>query len=256
MDLRLDGKVAVITGGGGGFGQAFALEMARSGAAVALVDNRLESAEHVAAQVREEGGNAEAYAADVSKTAEVEQTVKSVVDSFGGLDILVNAAATGGNFNLKDLAEEEWDRILDLNLKGTYLCCKAAIPHMEARGEGRIMNFASLLGVRNRPVPLAVGNAHYVASKGGVIAFSRALAQELVPSRITVNAFAPGATDTGLWRRDMPPEVQEAKRNSNTVGLPEDLAPLAVLLASDRGYYLTGNLFTRDDFFMPRRNAP
>ena len=255
MDIRLDDKVALITGGGGGFGRAFALEMARSGAAVALVDNRLASAESVKAQIKEEGGKAESFAADISDAAQVTQTVAAVVDTLGGLDILVNTAASGGNFNLKDLPEDEWDRILDLNLKGTYLCCKASIPHMEARGEGRIINFASLLGVRPRAVPLAVGNAHYVASKGGVIAFTRALAQELAASSITVNAFAPGATDTELWRRDMPQQIQSRKRETNTVGLPEDIAPLAVLLASPQGYYLTGNIFVRDDFFMPRQDA-
>jgi len=169
----------------------------------------------------------------------------AVVRRFGGLDILLNIAGDSSKYDLADLPEEEWDRILDINLKGMYLCCKAAIPHLIARGGGRIINMASSRGIQGQP-----HGAHYAASKGGVIALTKSLAQELCRYRITVNALAPGATETPMWERGRTPEEAQEARRTGRVGRPEDLVPVAVLLASDLGYQITGHVVVREIYML------
>ncbi len=246
MDVRLDGKVAIVTGGGGAFGRAYCLGLARSGAAVAVVDVKAEPVSSVVSQIRDEGGRAEPFLVDVRSAEQVQRMMDAVVRRFGGLDILLNIAGDSSKYDLADLPEEEWDRILDINLKGMYLCCKAAIPHLIARGGGRIINMASSRGIQGQP-----HGAHYAASKGGVIALTKSLAQELSRYRITVNALAPGATDTPMWERGRTPEEAEEARRTGRVGRPEDLVPVAVLLASDLGYQITGHVVVRE-IYMPR----
>jgi 3-oxoacyl-[acyl-carrier protein] reductase len=242
MDIRLDGKVALVTGGGGGFGRAYSTALAASGSSVAIADLSLESAEAVAAEI---GGDCRAFRVDLRSSAEVERLMADVVAAFGGLDILVNVAGRSGKVDFVDLAEDEWDDLIDANLKGIYLACKHAIPHLIARGGGRIINMGSRRGIEGSP-----RGAHYAASKGGVLALSRSLALELRPHRITVNALAPAATDTAMWRRGVSPEEAERRIAAGEVGRPEDLAPLVVFLASDEGGALTGMTFMRD-LFMP-----
>lgn len=251
MDVRLDGKVALVTGAAGGFGRAYSGGLARAGAAVAVADVNGPAAEAVASAIRAEGGQARAFAVDVAVAAEVRGLVEAVVATFGGLDILLNIAGINPKHDLMDIPEEEWDRVLDINLKGMYLCCRAAIPHLIARGGGRIINMASSRGLYGQ-----VHGAHYAASKGGVIALTKSLAQELAADRITVNAMAPGATDTPMWEqgmRELGRTTQEldAIRRSGAIGRPEDLVPVAVLLASELGYQLTGHVVVRD-IYMPR----
>jgi 3-oxoacyl-[acyl-carrier protein] reductase len=243
MDVRLDGKVALVTGGAGGFGRAYAIALAGSGASVAVADIDLGRAEHVA---REIGGDCRAFAVDLRLASAVEALLDAVVGAYGGLDILVNVGGRSGKVDFAELPADEWDAVIDANLKGTYLACKYAVPYLIARGGGRIINMGSSRGIEGQP-----RGAHYAASKGGVLALTRSLAKELRAHRITVNALAPGATDTAMWRAGVGPEEERRRRDAGELGRPEDLAPLVVLLASDEGYQLTGMTLVRD-VFMPR----
>ncbi|MFN0074465.1 MAG: SDR family NAD(P)-dependent oxidoreductase [Chloroflexota bacterium] len=246
MDVRLDGKVAFVTGGGGGFGRAFSAGFAESGASVAVVDWKLDDAESAAASIRATGGKAQAFQCDVRLADAVNATVQRVVDEFGGLDILMNIAGQSGRSPAQELSEEDWDLTLDINLKGMFLCCKAAIPHLISRGGGRIINMASSRGIHGQP-----NAVHYSASKGASIALTKSLAQELKQHRITVNAIAPGGTDTPGWEGKTPPAEVAARRAKGNIGQPGDLVPMAVMLASDFGYQITGHLVVRD-IYMPR----
>lgn len=243
MDVRLDGKVALVTGGGGGFGRAYSEALARSGAAIAVADLDLERAQAVVDGL---AGHHRAFEVDLRRAPQVERLVADVVAAFGGLDILVNVGGRSGKVDFTDLPEDEWDAVIDANLKGTFLACKYATPVLIARGGGRIINMGSSRGIEGQP-----RGAHYAASKGGVLALTRSLARELRPHRITVNALAPGATDTAMWRAGVDPEDERRRRDAGELGRPEDLAPLVVLLASDEGYQLTGMTLIRD-IFMPR----
>lgn len=240
MDVRLDGRVALVTGGGGGFGTAYATALGAAGASVAVADLDLQAASRTAAAI---GPGARAYQVDLRHEASVAGLMAAVAADFGGLDILCNVGGRSGKVKLRDLREDEWDAVLDANLKGTFLACKHAIPLLVARGGGRIINMASKRGIDGQP-----GGAHYAASKGGVLALTRSLAGELRKERITVNALGPGMTDTAMWRAGYTPEEAEAKRATGDLGQPEDLAPLVVFLASDHAAQLTGMTFVRDIF--------
>jgi 3-oxoacyl-[acyl-carrier protein] reductase len=243
LDVRLDGKIALVTGGAGGFGRAYSIALADAGARVAVADIALEAAAAVAAEL---DPPARGYAVDLRIATEVAALLEQVVTDFGGLDILVNVAGRSGRFDTASMAEADWDMILDGNLKGTFLACKYAIPHLIARGGGRIINMGSNRGIEGQE-----RGAAYAASKGGVIALSRSLARELTAHRITVNVLAPGVTETAMWRRGRSPEEAQAQLATGKIGQPEDLAPLVVLLASDLGDQLTGMTLLRD-VFMPR----
>ena len=246
MEIRLDGKVAVITGGGGGFGQAFSTAFAQAGAIVCPVDVNLSLAESVAASLRDSGSRAQAYQLDVTNSAAIERTFNQVSQQFGGVDILINIAGDNSRFPLMDLPEQEWDRLMDLNLKSVFLCCKAVLPHLMRRGGGRIINMASHIAIPGRAL-----QSHYAASKAGIIALTSSLAQEMVPHRITVNGFAPGSTESPMWIRGLTPVELEDRKRSGRVGQPGDLAPVAVFLASEYGYHVTGHIVARDHY-MPR----
>jgi len=243
MDVRLDGRIALVTGGAGGFGRAYALALGAAGATVAVADLDGESAGAVAAEI---GGGSRAFTVDLRSAASVRQLIADVVAAYGGFDILLNVGGRSGKANLWEVPDEEWDAVIDANLKGTFLACKHAIPHLIARGGGRIINMGSNRGLQGQP-----GGAHYAATKGGVIALSKSLAVELRPHRITVNVLGPGATDTAMWRRGYTDEEVATKLAGGNVGQPEDLAPLVVLLASDLGYQLTGMMLVRE-VFMPQ----
>lgn len=238
MDRDLDGRKAIVTGSGKGFGRAIALRLAGGGADVLCADVDLASAEATAALVRGLGRRALACKADVSRTADVEGMVAAAAEAFGRIDILVNNAGVWENVPIEEISEESWDRVLGVNLRGVFLCCRAAVPRMKAQRYGRIVNIGSVAGRMGG----TNAGADYVASKGGVIAFTKKLAMELGPFGITVNAVNPGPTRTDLTA-DWPEEYWRdvIKRIPlGRFGDTDDIAEGVAFLASDRAKFITG----------------
>ena len=235
---RLEDKTAIVTGGARGIGRGIVEALASEGADVAVVDvlERGEAAS-VLAQVEGAGRRGIYVRADVSEEDGVRGMVGTVLRAFGRIDVLVNNAGVLSQCPVEEMPAEEWDRVLGVNLRGTFLCCRFALPHMLERGEGRIINVASQIGQSG-----ASGLAHYGASKGGVIAFTKALAREVAARGVLVNAIAPGPISTGI----MPPESEELEE-ARMAALPigrfgevGEVAPTAVFLASDDSSYYVG----------------
>lgn len=232
--MRLAGKAAVVTGAGRGIGRAIALRFASEGASVAVDDVNGERAEQVVAQIVEAGGQATAFAADVTKSAEVRAMISDVEARFGKVDILVNnagggAALLGKTTPFKDAEEEVWKWVIDLNLHGTMICIQAVLDGMVRRRYGKIINFGSIAGTAGLP-----NWADYSAAKGGIISLTMALAMELGEHGINVNCVSPGAI------------YDEARRDwthgtwLRRGGEPEEVAALVTFLASDEAAYITG----------------
>ncbi|HEV3476014.1 MAG TPA: glucose 1-dehydrogenase [Rubrobacteraceae bacterium] len=241
----LEDRVAIVTGGGGGLGEGICGSLAAAGAAVAAVDVAREDAERVAEQVSSNGTRCIALEADVSDRRSTEAMVEKVVGELGGVDILVNNAAIYPLRPWMEIEEEEWDRVLAVNLKGYFLCARAVFPHMRDRGHGRIINVASITFFIGW-----AGFLDYVSSKGAVVGFTRTLAREVGPEGVTVNAISPGAFPTAaervhpdqeaLNRRIL--EAQCLKRR----GTPEDVGNLVTFLASDAASFITGQTIMID----------
>ena len=243
--MRLHDKVAIVTGAASGIGKGIALRYAEEGAHVVIADINAEGAGKTADEVKAKGCRALAVATDVSVRAQVQGMVDQAVREFGRIDILVNNAGTRTHKWLLEMAEEEWDRIIDTNLKGTFLCTQAAAREMVKRDYGRIINITSPAGERARTQRI-----HYVSSKGGINAFTRGAAAELAPHHITVNAIAPGITETELTQvyfRD-PKRVEMYKKTLplGRVGKPRDIANAALFLASDEAEWITGAILWVD----------
>ncbi|MDQ3568711.1 MAG: SDR family oxidoreductase [Actinomycetota bacterium] len=245
----LEGKVAVVTGGGGGLGTAICSRLSSEGAAVAVVEQELEKAERVADAIVANGGRALAVEADVSDKGSVEAMAERVTDELGSLDVLVNNAAIYPRRAWTEIEEEEWDRVMSVNLKGYFLCARAAFPHMKERGWGRIVNVSSITFFIGWTLLL-----DYVTSKGGIVGFTRTLARETGPDGVTVNAIAPGAFPTDAERIHPNPdeysrwvlEQQSVKRR----GTPEDIGNLVAFLASDNASFITGQTIGIDGGWM------
>jgi 3-oxoacyl-[acyl-carrier protein] reductase len=235
---KLQDKAAVVTGGASGIGAGIALAFAREGAHVALVDIAdPAAAEPLAARIRELGRVVLYSRTDVSDEAQVRSMSESVLREMGRVDILVNNAGIFTQSLLENLPVADWDHVMNVNLRGTFLCTRFLLPQMLARGSGRIINIASQLGQIG-----GVEVVHYCASKGGVIAFTKALAREVAARGVLVNAIAPGPILTPM----MDGETEEWKRNKladlpiGRFGSVDEVAPTAVLLASDGGSYYVG----------------
>jgi NAD(P)-dependent dehydrogenase (short-subunit alcohol dehydrogenase family) len=237
--MRLAGKVALVTGAQQGIGKAIALAYGHEGASVVLnyLDNQA-AAEESAAQIRALGQRAVTIAGDVAQATDVRRMIAAGV-ALGGLDIVVNNAGIFPRVEFLDMTEAQWDEVLSVNLKGTFLCTQAAAQQMVQRGQGgAVINLASGAAFRSSP-----RGVHYVSSKAGIVGLTRAAALELAPHRVRVNAIAPGITDTAQPRYGMSEaELQTAGRQVplGRMGTPEDVADLAVFLASDESRHITG----------------
>ncbi len=242
--LSLESKIAVVTGGSRGIGRAIALELAARGAAVVVNYNKSpEAAEEIVKQIQSAGGKAAAFQADVSNFKQAEALVKFAIDTFGGLDILVNNAGITRDQLIMMMPEADWDAVINTNLKSTFNCSKAAVKHMMRKRTGRIINIASVAGQMGNP-----GQTNYSASKGGQIAFTKALAREVAARNITVNAIAPGFVDTEILDA-MAPEMLEAALKLVPLarkGRPEEIAYAAAFFASDESAYITGQVLGVD----------
>lgn len=228
----LANKVAVITGGGSGIGAAIARIFAEHGATIAVLDRDIQSGENITQELHQMGGSAGFWQLDVAESASVRNAIDSAAKDLGGIDILVTAAGILAEKPMRDMTEEDFDQTVDIDLKGVFLACRWALPHLEASSSGRIINIASQLGIKG-----GTGLVHYVAAKAGVIGMTKAMALELAPQRILVNAIAPGPVETPLLNgvTDEWKQAKEADLPLGRFGTPEEVAPTALLLASSPG---------------------
>ena len=238
---RLEGKRAVITGAAGGIAIATALDFASQGAWVSLADLDRAGVEKVVARIVSQGGKAKAFVIDVTSREEVE-TLMSGADAFmGGIDILVTCAGGYKTYaGFEDIGEDDWDRVMDLNLKSVYLCCKAVLPYMKTRGWGRIINLGSLAG---RSTSAGTSPAHYASAKAAVSIMTQYLAKDIGPYNITANTIAPGTTMTERVKQMLTPEKKEMFTKACPLGRlaqPEEISNVITFMASDESRYITG----------------
>jgi NAD(P)-dependent dehydrogenase (short-subunit alcohol dehydrogenase family) len=246
MDLK--GKVAIITGARRGMGRSHALTLAKAGAKVVVADISLEDCQKVVEEIKKSGGQALAVKCDVTKKTEIDEMVKKAIEQWGKVDILVNNAGICQFKPFLEITEEEWDRTIDINLKGYFLCAQAAAREMVKQKSGAIVNIASIaMGQVGVGFPTL---AHYCASKGGIVAMTETLALELAPFNIRVNAIAPGAIDTPMVESTKAdPKTMEgtlARIPLHRMGKSEEVSNLVLFLASDASSYMTGSTVVID----------
>ncbi len=236
--MCLTGKTAVVTGGSRGIGRAICIELAKQGANVVVNYSGSEAkAAEVVREIEALGTKAVAIQANVADSAAVESLMKKALEMFGTIDILVNNAGITRDNLLMRMKEQEWDDVMDTNLKGVFLCTKAVTRQMMKQRAGRIINISSIVGVAGNP-----GQANYVAAKAGVIGLTKTTAQELASRNILVNAIAPGFITTEMTDA-LPEEIKETMLKQiplAKLGQPEDIAKAVVFLASDSANYITG----------------
>lgn len=235
----LKGKVAIVTGGAQGIGRAIALKLARHGADVAISDINMEKAQDTAREIEALNVRSLAIKANVADVNDVEQMVKKTVDKLGKIDILVNNAGITKDNVLLRMKPEDWDQVMEVNLKGTYMCTKAALKFMFRQKSGRIVNIASITGLMGN-----AGQANYSASKAGIIGFTKAVAREYANRGITVNAVAPGFIDTAMTQA-IPEKERETLIKQiplERLGTVDDVASAVYFLVSDLSSYITGQV--------------
>ena len=239
MSSEFKNKIALITGAGQGMGKAVAFTLAQQGAHIAINDLNPTSAEETAQELQNKDINAIAVPANVTNKTDLQEMIQKTIDHFGRIDILINNAGILYPTKVIDIPEDEWDRVIDVNLKGTFLCSQAVLPTMQKNNWGRIVNFSSTAGKNIS----TVGGAHYTAAKAGILGFTRHLAKEVAQHNITVNAVCPGLIDTDMVRNTIDPNRQQAYANSfpiSRLGKPEEVADLVAFLCSDKAAYITG----------------
>lgn len=236
--MGLTGKTAVVTGGSRGIGRAICIELAKQGANVVVnYSGSEDKAKQVVSEIEQLGAKAIAVQANVADSAAVDSMMKQAIEVFGTLDILVNNAGITRDNLLMRMKEQEWDEVVDTNLKGVFLCTKAVTRQMMKQRAGRIINISSIVGVAGNP-----GQANYVAAKAGVIGLTKTCAQELASRNILVNAIAPGFITTEMTD-SLPEELKEAMLKQiplAKLGQPEDVAKAVVFFASNQANYITG----------------
>ena len=249
--MRLQNKIAIITGAGSGIGRGIALAFIKEGAEVVLADWSEEGGKEIIEQIKKENGEAIFIKTDVSKTDDVKQLVKTCLDKFGRVDILVNNAGIYRTYNLHEMSEEDWDKIIDVNLKSVFLGSKEVIPEMLKQGKGKIVNTASIAGL----VGFAQSGA-YCASKGGIIALTKEMALEYAPKKINVNCICPGVIKTAMTKDMISDPTTKQFLESSTpyprLGEPEDIAMAAIYLASDESDFVNGEVLVVDGGWMTK----
>ena len=236
---EFSGKVAIVTGAGQGMGRAVAERLAAGGARLALNDINPGPLNETVADIKAGGGNVWAIVGNVASREDVDCLVEGALERYDEVHILVNNAGIVRPTRVIDIEEDEWDLVLDVNLKGTYLCSRAILPTMQKLGWGRIVNFSSTAGRRYSDI----GGAHYTAAKAGILGFTRHLAKEVGRYGITVNAVCPGMIDTQMTRSAVSDAQAQAYADSYPIsrpGQPREIAELVAFLASDKAAYITG----------------
>ena len=237
--MGLTGQVALVTGAAQGIGRAIAFLLARNGADMIVSDINLEKAEETAKEIEETGQRAMAIKVDVAHSEEVERMVQTILERFGHIDILVNNAGIARDKLILRMTEEDWDAVLNVNLKGTFNCTKAVVRHMSKQRSGKIVSIASVVGEMGN-----VGQANYSASKAGVIGFTKTIAREFAQRGININAIAPGYIETPMTDV-LPEKAREGLRQlipMNRLGRPEDVAEAVLFLVSETSSYITGQV--------------
>ena len=236
--MRLQNRVAIVTGAGRGIGKGIALRLAEDGAKVAVADISQEMVEKAAEEIRAMGRESLALKIDVTKQREVQYLIDTVNEKFGQIDILVNNAGINRDAMLHKMTQEQWDQVIAVNLTGTFLCMQAVCALMRDQESGRIINISSASWLGN------IGQANYSASKAGVIGLTKTAAREMAKKNVTINAICPGFIDTDMTR-SIPEKVWDimiGKIPMGRVGTPRDVANMAVFLASDEASYITGEV--------------
>ena len=241
-EKQFEGKVALITGSASGLGKSIAILLAQRAAQVAILDMQESAAQALVEEIRASGGTAKPYTCDITSTEQVNRVVQSVVDAFGGIDLLVNNAGIGDDSTAVDqMTDEQWDRMLDVHLSGTFRVTRAAVPSMKKRGGGSIVIMSSQSGMVGEP-----NFCHYCAAKAGLMGFTKALAKELAPFHISVNAVAPGVIETSYFIEYSKEEMDKKRAlvPLGRLGKPEDVAFLTAFLLSARADYITGQVIS------------
>lgn len=243
--MRLQGKVAIVTGGGTGIGRGISTLFAKEGAKVVISGRRMEPLVEVASKIREADGQAIPVTADVSNETEVKNLIEKTIQEFGKVDILVNNAGVFLTHDAVSATQEEWDKVMGIDLKGVWLCSKEVIPHMIQNGKGKIVNMASIAGLVGFG-----GSAFYCAAKGAVVNLTREMALDFAGKNININAIAPGVIETDMTKPFL--EDENSKNNFlkatpiGRVGKPEDIGWAAVYLASEESDFVTGHTLVVD----------
>lgn len=241
--MRLIDKVAIITGGGSGIGKETAIRFAEEGAKVVIWDVNLTEAEKTVEEIKNIGGTGKAYKVDVTNREQIEETVDNILEEFHKIDILINNAGITMDATLMKMTEEQWDRVIDINLKGTFNCGQIIGKYMAQRKSGVILNAASVVGLYGN-----FGQTNYAASKWGVIGMTKTWAKELGRKNIRVNAVAPGFISTPMVEK-MPENIlnmMKEKALLGRLGTPEEVANAYLFLASDEASFITGTVLSVD----------